>query len=400
VPAFAYQAVDVAGKRLRGHEEAPSPLALTRALEARGLVVVDVATSEADPARERGVRFGRRQAVLEVTRALAALLQAGLPLARALGAAAHVATGEVKAAVEAVRARVERGESVATALAAHAALFPPIYVGLVRAGEKSGDLPKAFARLAEQLERDERLRARLLSLSVYPLILATAGSIALALLAFFVLPRFAELLRGTGATLPRSTALVLGVAPALRDLWPLLAALASAVPLLCAWARTTDDGRRMTARLLLRTPIISDLRRQALAARAARLLGVLLGGGAPLLSALDEAVESLSDPLAKDEGVRIRTRVREGASLNQAVAEGGFFHPLFAQLVAVGEESGRLQEFLLKAAEIFEERTERSAQRLVTLVEPAMIVTFGVVVAFVALSVLQAIYGVNAGVLR
>ena len=92
--------------------------------------------------------------------------------------------------------------------------------------------------------------------------------------------------------------------------------------------------------------------------------------------------------------------MREGVSLNRAIAEGGFFHPLFAQLVAVGEESGRMQQFLLKAAEIFEERTERGAQRLVTLLEPAMIMTFGLVVAIVALSVLQAIYGVNAGVYR
>jgi general secretion pathway protein F len=400
MPPFAYQAVDYSGKRVRGAEEASSQGALTRALESRGLVVVNVAATDTAPGRKPGVHFGRRQAVLEVTRTVAALLGAGLPLARALSASAHVATGEVKGAVEAVRERVARGESLAAALAAHPALFSPLYVGLVRAGERSSDLAGAFTRLAEQLEREERLRARLLSLSVYPIILAVAGAIALAVLAFFVLPRFAELLRGTGTALPRSTALVLGVATGLRSVWPLLVALAVAVALLLAWAGRTGEGRRAIAGLLLRLPVVAGLRRQALAARTGRLLGVLLGGGAPLLMALDEAVESLSDPLAKDEAVRIRTRVREGVSLNHAVAEGGFFHPLFAQLVAVGEESGRLQEFLLKAAEIFEERTERGAQRLVTLVEPAMIVTFGLVVALVALSVLQAIYGVNAGVYR
>jgi type II secretory pathway component PulF len=400
MPAFAYQAVDFSGKRIRGHAEAPSSTALARGLEARGLVVVEVTEGTNGAAAGSGVAFGRRPAVLEFTRALAALLQAGLPLARALGAAGHVATGEVKGAVDAVRARVERGEPLAAALTAYPALFSPLYGGLVRAGERGGDLPGAFTRLAEQLEREERLRARLLSLSVYPLILAAAGTVALCVLAFFVLPRFAELLRGTGAALPRSTALVLGIATALKSVWPLLVALAAGVPLLFAWAGRSAEGRRMTSRLLLRLPVIAGLRRQALSARTARLLGVLLGGGAPLLAALDEAVDCLSDPLAREEAVRIRARVREGAALNRAVAEGGFFHPLLAQLVAVGEESGRLQEFLLKAAEIFEERTERGAQRLVTLLEPAMIVTFGLVVAVVALSVLQAIYGVNAGVYR
>lgn len=397
MPEFAYQAVDGRGHRIRGQEEAPSPLALTRGLEARGLIVLDV-DAAAEPRAASG--FGQRQAVLEVTRALAALLRAGLPLARALGAAAHVAGGSARDATAAVRARVERGSSLADALAGYPSLFSPLYVGLVRAGERSGDLAGAFARLAEQLERDERLRSRLLSLSVYPLILAAAGSVALGVLAFFVLPRFAELLRDTGATLPRSTALVLGVATAAKRAWPVFIALIAVLPLVISWARRTEEGRRTASRLLLELPLISTLRRQALGARVARLVGVLLGGGAPLLSALDETVECLPDPLTRDELLRIRTQVREGVSLNKSLSEGGFFHPLLSQLVAVGEESGRLQEFLLKAAELFEERTERGVQRLVTLLEPAMIVSFGLVVAVVALSVLQAIYGVNAGVYR
>jgi general secretion pathway protein F len=398
MPDFAYQAVDVAGRRVRGREEAPSPLALTRGLEARGLVVIDV--GEAPAERNGGIHFGQRQEVLELTRAVAALLKAGLPLARALGAAAHVASGATRDATGAVRARVERGESLADALGAYPALFSPLYVGLVRAGERSGDLAGAFERLAEQLERDERLRARLFSLSIYPIVLATAGTVALCVLAFFVLPRFAELLRGTGATLPRSTALVLGVASALKRAWPLLAGLAVALPLLVPWIRHTEEGRRLAARVLLELPIIRGLRQQAIGARVARLIGVLVGGGAPLLAALEQSTECLPDPLARDELIRIRARVREGTPLHKAFSETGFFHPLLPQLVAVGEDSGRLQEFLLKAAEIFEERTERGAQRLVTLLEPAMILSFGLLVAIVALSVLQAIYGVNAGVYR
>ena len=398
MPDFAYQAVDVAGRRVHGREEAPSPLALTRGLEARGLVVIDV--GEAPAERDSGIRFGQRQQILELTRAVAALLKAGLPLARALGAAAHVATGATRDATTAVRTRVERGESVADALGAYPALFSPLYIGLVRAGERSGDLAGAFERLAEQLERDERLRARLFSLSIYPIVLATAGTLALCVLAFFVLPRFAELLRGTGATLPRSTAIVLGVATALKRGWPVLVGFAVALPLAVPWLRNTEEGRRLAARALLELPIIRDLRRQALGARVTRLVGVLLGGGAPLLAALEQATECLPDPLARDELTRVRTRVREGVSLHTALGETGFFHPLLPQLVAVGEESGRLQDFLLKAAEIFEERTERGTQRLVTLLEPAMILTFGLLVAVVALSVLQAIYGVNAGVYR
>ncbi len=163
-----------------------------------------------------------------------------------------------------------------------------------------------------------------------------------------------------------------------------------------AWARNTEDGRRTLSTALLALPLVKTLRQYALAARFARLVGVLLGGGAPLLSALDDTIESIGDPVARDDAERIRTRVREGVSLRAAVAESPVYPALLAQLIGVGEDAGQLRTFLLKAAEIFEERTERATQRLAALAEPAMIVMFGAVVAFVALSLLQAIYGINA----
>ena len=398
MPAFAYQAVDLTGKRLRGRAEAATPAALTRTLEDRGLLVLEV--DPADAAQEGGFGFGRRREVLEVTRALAALLPAGMPLAPALGAASSVASGEVRDAMQQIRARVERGDTMSAALGGHPRLFSPLYVGLVRAGERSGDLDSAFGRLADQLERDEQLRGRILSAAIYPLLLATVGSIAVTVLLMFVLPRFVELLEGSGAALPRSTAFLLALSSALQRYWPALLLAMGSILAAGLWGRTTPGGRRLWARVLLGIPLVRTLRRYALAARFARLTGVLLGGGAPLLTALDDATESIGDPIARDDVARIRTRVREGASLRQAISEGPLFPPLLAQLVAVGEEAGRLREFLLKSADIFEDRTERSTQRLATLAEPAMIVVFGVIVAFVALSLLQAIYGINAGSFR
>ena len=190
MPELAYYAVDRTGRRVRGQEEAAGRVALTRSLESRGLVVLEV--REGQVPSSSGLQSGGSQRVLELTRALAALLRAGFPLTRALGAAAHVTSGDAHDATTAIRARVERGASLAAALTAYPALFSPLYVGLVRAGERSGDLAGAFTRLADQLERDNRLRSRLISLAVYPLVLATAGSIALGVLAFFVLPRFAQ----------------------------------------------------------------------------------------------------------------------------------------------------------------------------------------------------------------
>jgi general secretion pathway protein F len=400
MPAFAYHAVDRSGRRVRGREAAATSEGLARILEERGWLVLDVEATQSDPTSARIAAFRRRRAVLDLTRALAALLPAGMPLARALAAASNVAAGPMAPVLTAVRERVEHGDSVAAALAAHPTFFSPLYVGLVRAGERSGDLAGAFTRLADQLEREDALRGRLLSLSIYPLLLATLGGIAVVVLLLFVLPRFVELLQGAGATLPRSTAIMLQISTIARHDWPALLIIPMTTAAGAAWYRGSDDGRRAFAALVLHLPVIGTLRRHALAARFARLTGTLVGGGAPLFAALGDTIDCLDDPIARGEADRIRTRVREGVAFNRAIAEGTLFPPLLAQLVAVGEDAGRLEEFLLKTAALLEDTTERTTQRLVTLLEPAMIVAFGAVVAFVALSLLQAIYGVNASAFR
>jgi general secretion pathway protein F len=399
MPTFAYRAVDAAGRRSKGRISGLTPAAVTRELESRGLLPLDVRASDAAGAA-RGPAFGGRRAVLDFTRSVAALLPAGMPLSRALKAAITTSPESVRPVLESVRARVDRGDELHAALAEHPALFSSLYIGVVRAGEKSGALDQAFERLAAHLERDDELRSKLVSMSIYPVMLALVGIASVLVLVLFVLPRFADLLLSTGAALPRSTALILGVALEARASWRLLLLVPVVAITVLAWLRTTPAGRRAGAVLLTRLPLIGAWRRQALAAAFARTVGELLSGGAPVLAALADARDCMSDPVVRAETERIRTRVREGGTLNAAIAERGVFPASLAQLVALGEEAGRLSEFLLKAAELLERRTERGLERLVALAEPAMIVAFGGIVALVALALLQAIYGVNAGSFR
>lgn len=394
MPLFTFEAVDGSGARIRGTETASSASALTATLEARGLYLLDAA--EAAPRPTRPFAFGQRRDVLEFTRAMAALLPAGLPLARALESAAGVTTGPVRDTIDEVRARVLRGEALAPSLAAFPSLFPPLYCGIVRAGERSGDVDGAFARLAAQLDREAQLRGRVLTALLYPMLLAVAGACAIGVLLLVVLPQFTTLLTDAGATLPRSTQWLVALSSALSRAWPLLLAGVAGVAALLGWMQTTPDGRRLRAGLLLAIPGVRRLRRQVLGARMARLLAALLGGGAPLYTALGDVVESLDDPIARDETLRVRQRVREGASLHAAIAAGTLFPAVLAQLVGVGEESSQLRDFLFKAADLLDERAERTAQRLATLAEPALIVTFGGIVAVIAFALLQAIYGINA----
>jgi general secretion pathway protein F len=397
VPTYAYRAIDAQGRRTRGKVPAPSPEVVVRDLEGRGLLALDVAEVGGASNGAGTLGLGRRRAVLEFTRAVASLLPAGMPLARALAAGTTAAPESVRPALDTVRSKVERGEGLASSLAEHPQLFSSLYVGMVRAGEKSGSLDHAFQRLTEYLERDGELRSRLLSMSIYPALLALVGAAAVLVLVVFVLPRFSDLLLSSGAALPGTTAVVVGLATAARAQWWIFAALPFLVLVTFTWLRTTVAGRRVGARLLVRIPLIGSWRRQHLGASFARMVGELLAGGAPLLLALQDARDCMTDSVAQAETDRIRAMVREGSSLNAAIAQGGLFPPVLTQLVALGEDAGRLADFLVKAAELLEKKTELALERLVALAEPAMIVGFGGIVAVVALALLQAIYGVNAG---
>lgn len=399
MPVFAYSAVDPAGRRSRGRLSGATVAAVARELETRGLLPLTVEESS-ETAGGAAPTFGRRRGVLEFTRGVAALLPAGMPLARALAAGSASAPAGVRPILEAVRVRVERGDELAAALAEHPRVFSPLYIGVVRAGERSGALDSAFERLAAHLEREDELRSKLVSMSIYPILLGLVGLGAVLVLMLFVLPRFAELLQSSGTALPGMTAALLGVANTARESWQVLLVIPPALLLVSAWLRTTAAGRRLGANALVRIPVVGTWRRQTLAASFARMVGELLTGGAPLLSALADARDCTADAVARTETERIRTRVREGSSLNVAIAERPFFPPVLAQLVALGEDAGRLADFLLKAADLLERRTERTLERMVALVEPVMIVTFGGLVALVALALLQAIYGVNAGSFR
>jgi general secretion pathway protein F len=401
VPTFAYRAVDATGHRRRGRITGSTLVAATRELEQRGLLPLELAeASDATSSAAPFSGFGRRAAVLDFTRAVAALLPAGMPLARALKAAIATTPASFRPVLDAVRLRVERGDELAAALAEYPRLFSPLYVGVVRAGEKSGALDDAFQRLAAHLEREDELRSKLVSMSIYPVLLAFVGLASVLVLVLFVLPRFAELLLSAGAALPASTAAVLAIAMTARAEWRVLMVVPAALLMAVAWLRTTGAGRRTSAILLTRLPVAGAWRRQALAASFARMVGELLAGGAPLLAALADARDCMADPVARAETDRIRTRVREGGALHAAISEHGLFPPVLAQLVALGEEAGRLSEFLLKAADLLERRTERALERLVAMAEPAMIILFGGLVALVALALLQAIYGVNASSFR
>jgi general secretion pathway protein F len=398
VALLRYRALTHAGGRSSGVIDAPTVDAATSTLRSRGLIVLDVAPSS--DALGLFTNRIRSSDLAEFTRALAALLPAGLPLARALSVTRDIAPQSLHAALGDVQARVERGSTFADALAAQPRAFPPSYVGLVRAGERAGSLDASIARLADAIEGEQQFRSKLLTAAIYPTLLAFVGGAAILVLLMIVLPRFGALFAASGSELPASTAAVLAISAGLRAYALPIVVIFVALAAFLAWLMTSQDAAETRSKLFLSLPVVATFYREILAARTARVIAILLGGGAPFILALDDAAKSLDDPSAQREVLRIRARVREGVSPAAAVGEGTLFPPVFARLVTAGEESSQLETFFTKAADLFEERAKRSAARFVALAEPALIIAFGVVVGLIALALVQAIYGINLAPVR
>lgn len=393
MPQFAYRATTGGGHIVSGVRDAPSRPALERQLGASGLLVLSVADTPVVRRRPRTFR-SRRAEVVEAIRYLATLVEAGFPLDRALATTIRVVgRRDVAKSLTAVRDRVRDGVEFAKALDEQRRVFPRLAVGMTRAGERGGHLAEALDQLAGHLEREELLRGQVASALFYPLMVAVVGGAALMVLTLYVLPRFVAVLGDAGAALPRSTALLLGMTDALGRWWPAVLLGTVGIGSLLLAYRRSPSGRALTDRALLRVPIVGGLRQRLAAARLGSSLATLLQSGMPILPALDVAASGLADVAAAREVRGVREDVKAGVRLADALGQGRAFPYLFVQMVELGEESGRLADMLQRAAAAAERELQRGLERLVRLVEPAMIVAFGVVAGFVALSLLQAIYG-------
>ena len=266
---------------------------------------------------------------------------------------------------------------------------------MIRAGESGSQLGAALEQVARHLEQEAELVARVRQALAYPLLLAVAGTASVLVIGTVIVPRFAELLGDFGQALPVATRLLLATSALLARFWPAAVALAAAL----IWAvhewLSRPTGRRTLDETLLGLPLLGRLRQALATARVARALGGMLRAGMPLLPALDAAREAAGDYAVAARLQRARERVAAGAALTAALEREGALLPAALQLVAVGEASGRLGDMALRAGDLAAQDAERGLKTLVTLVEPALIVLFGGLVAFVAAALLQAVYSLR-----
>lgn len=374
---YQWSARQAQGRLLHGQSRARGLNHLRFELRRQGLIPVQV--SEVPRERRRPVRI--RDVVL-LTRQLATLLGAGIALLQALQITRQgLAQGEMADLVDQLRADLESGLPLSSALRKHPRIFPKLYPHLVEAGEASGRLDVLLERLASDMEKAQALQSRVRAALAYPAVVLSVAALVLVVIMVAVVPSFESVFASFGAELPVSTQLVMAVSRGTVSHGPGLAVLALLACLagMAQWRRS-QALRRRGERFVFRVPVIADLLHQAALARWSRTLSGLLAAGLPLVEAMGSARGAAGYYVYADACARLRDELARGSSLHTAMAEAKLFPPMALQMCAVGEESGTLDHMLAKVAEFHEREVDDRVAALSSLLEPALIVFLGVVI--------------------
>lgn len=397
--AFEYRALDPQGRQRKGILEADSSRQVRQMLRERQLAPLEVTAARQQEAGGGRWRLRRGVSAAELallTRQLATLVQAALPIEEALGAAAAQAgSARIQAMLLAVRARVLEGHSLAEALKAFPAAFPELYRATVAAGEHAGHLGPVLERLADYTEQRQQSRQKIQLALLYPMILMIASLAIVGFLLGYVVPDVVRVFIDSGQELPTLTRGLIAVSDGVRD-WGWLALLLLIAALFAARRALRDEALRLRwHRLLLRLPLLGGLLRTTECARFASTLAILTRSGVPLVEALGIASQVIGNLLIRGEVREAARKVREGGSLTRALEATGQFPPMMLHMIASGERSGELDQMLARTASTQESDLAARVAVLVGLFEPFMLVFMGATVLVIVLAILMPILSLN-----
>ena len=424
MPEFVWRAAAASGKVEHGRLSAASTAAALRQLREQGFTPLSLEEASNPGAAEAvglagaastvgggagaglaGVRPPKvRKAkgpvtapdVLALTSELAIMLRAGLALDNALRVLIDMShKPSVAALMQGVLDAVKGGTPLSRALAQHRSLFGDFYINMVRSGEASGQMSAVLDRLVEHMERQRALRESVVSATIYPAILLAVAVLSLIAMLGFVVPQFEKLFTDMGDALPLPTRIVMNMGQAFTQYGLLIGLVLAGVGVLVGrWAQSSA-GRRWWQARLLRLPLVGRLALKYQITLFSRSLGTLLGNGVPMLTALHIATETVGNTVLQQALAGVAPIVKEGGRVVQALTATGIFEPLAINLIRVGEETGRVGPMMLELANILNREVETGIKRLLTLVEPVLILVLGVLIAAIIVSILLGILSIN-----
>ena len=388
------------GEIIEGVYVADSEARLRRELEDKGLFVLSLQRRGMLPSvglsRGSRRRIGRQE-LLVFNQELATLLKAGMPLVQSLDILRQrVSNPTFKAVLDGVYEKVRAGTALSDAFGEHPDLFPGVYSASLMAGERAGNLDEVIRRYVAYEKVIGAVKRRTISALIYPAILVTMMLVLIGIIVLRVVPAFSEFYSNFGRQLPLSTRIIIGISNFAVGNLPLIAigVIAAAIALSSWWKQ--PGQRTRIDRMLLEVPWAGATIRKFSTAQLARTLGTLLGGGIPLVNALEIAGRSMSNRHLAAELVDVTRRVREGQGFAAGLRERGLFADVAVKMVEVGESTGALQEMLNSLAEFYDEEIETEVQRFITLIEPVILVVMGAVIALVVLALYMPLFELSS----
>ncbi|HEV8558804.1 MAG TPA: type II secretion system F family protein [Actinophytocola sp.] len=337
----------------------------------------------------------KREEVMHLSRQLGAFIRAGLPLIEAVHSlGAEAGNSSVRRMMAQVEDGLRRGEKLSDCFDRHPKIFPEFYRGILHSAELSGQLDTVLEQLARYLERDLEARRKIKSAMIYPIMIAAMSVVTVVVLASFVLPRFKEFFAGLNADLPLPTRMLLGVTDFLGQWWWAVLAGLGVIIAAAVLALRFEPGRFGRDRLLLRLPVLGQTIRFALVERFCRVLSSMVSAGVALPEALRVATDALRNLVFQRALARVGESLLEGEGLAEPLAATGLFPGTAAQMMRVGEETGTLDTQLSTTAAYYEGELDYKLKKLISLFEPAVIIVMGLVVGFVAVALVSAMYGI------
>jgi MSHA biogenesis protein MshG len=394
MPIYAWRGRNAQGELMQGQLEALTEDGVADQLLAMGLapVHIEAATQAVVEGPGWWEHLQRRPITIEDTlifsRQMYTLNKAGVPILRAFaGLQASAEKPAMAEVLEDVRAGLDQGRDMATSLARHPKVFSPFYVSMVRVGEMTGKLTEVFLRLAEHLEFERDVRARIKQAMRYPTFVVVAILIAIVIINLFVLPVFAKVFAGFNAQLPLITRGLLGFSSWMITWWPVMLALIAAAVVLGRSYLHTPEGRYNWDRRKLRLPIVGPIILKATLGRFARSFALSSQAGVPLVQALTVVAQTVDNAYIGARVEEMRDGIERGESISRCAAATGVFTPVVLQMIQVGEETGELDSLLLEIAEMYERDTDYAIKGLSTAIEPILLAFIGVLVLLLALGV-------------
>lgn len=394
---FNYQARTKEGKVYTGQVEASSREAALLLLQKHGLFVTILEEAEAPPLYARRIKFFEkisRKDIVLFSRQLSIMFKSKIPLVESLKTlVAQTKNFELREKILEISEEIEGGTAFSKTLARYPQIFSPLYISMVKAGEASGTLSESLEYLAEHLEREYHLTSKLRGALIYPALILFVVVLVLILMVFFVIPQLSAVLEGTVETVPTVTKMVIGVAAFLKE-WGWLFVLAGIILILVSFRYyRTKSGKRFFDKRFLKLPIIGSILMQVYLSRFAENLSTLIAGGLPIAQALEIVGEIVGNLSYQEVIFETRDEVRKGVPISSVLARAPeVFPPVFVQMTLVGERTGTLDTSLMHLVNFYKREIDRAIDNLLSLLEPALILVLGVVVAGLMISILLPLY--------